>query len=194
LNLDGKSESLGASWYEAENPYRINHMKVVHRVTGILLFSTVLQSCDRAPQVVGKMKASLDPIVGEWREIVSTDTSSIEVIVFMPDRTPESRVTIRNPQTPELVRKMATALNSLPSSFARGDSVIVISIDNEELWKRGKEMFKNEIQSIDSSSKTGTTDIVFRYKLNGDILELTKEREPDDFVEPKTKRYVRAAN
>ena len=89
---------------------------------------------------------------------------------------------------------MAKLLDSVPSSFARGDSVIVISIDNEELWKRGKEMLNNEPQRVDSSSKTGTTDIVFRYKLNGDILELTKEREPDDFVEPKTKRYVRATN
>ena len=169
-------------------------MKVVHHVTGILLLSTVLQSCDRTPQVVGKIKASLDPIVGEWREIVSTDTASVEVIVFMPDRTVETRVTIRNPQTPELIRKMAKVLDSVPSSFARGDSVIVISIDNEELWKRGKEMLNNEPQRVDSSSKTGTTDIVFRYKLNGDILELTKEREPDDFDEPKTKRYVRAPN
>jgi hypothetical protein len=161
------------------------------RVVSILSIFTIIQSCDRAPQTLGKLKATMDPLIGEWREVASTDTSSIETIVFKADRTFEGRITIRNPQTPDFERKLRTLINSLPATFAKGDSVLVASYDNKAMWKRGKELFGDEIKSADSTNATGTTDAVFRYRIDGDILELTKERTPEDWADPKTKRYVR---
>lgn len=158
----------------------------------ILAISAIAQGCDRAPQaLVGKLQASMDPLVGEWREVTSTDTSSVQTIVFKADRTFEFRITIRNPETPDFTRKLLTATNSFQGTFSKGDSVLVVSLDNKAYWKRAREILGDTLVSSDSITASGTTDRVFRYRINGDIFELTDEKTPESWADPQTMRFVR---
>jgi len=151
----------------------------------------MLFACDNAAKAIQKVKQPLDPIVGVWREIPTTDTSNVEILEFKSDRRLVVRIIVRNPEASEIQKRFAKLADSLPATFARGESVVVMSIDNKALWERGKSLFGTELELKDSSRIRGATDGSFRYSLSGDVLELTKERGPNDFYAPKTKRYVR---
>jgi hypothetical protein len=162
------------------------------RVWGILSVCLVLEGCDQAPGVLGKARASLDPIVGEWREVVESDTSDVMTVVFKSNRRFLLTTTIRNPGYLGIKRELVTFLDSIPATFARGDSVVVVSYDNRALASKGRAISaKYGESSLFNIDSVGTLDATFKCKLNGDILELTEERGPQFQYPAKTQRFIR---
>lgn len=161
------------------------------RVWGILSVCLVLQGCDQAPGVLGKARASLDPIVGEWREVVESDTSNVMTVVFKSNRQFVLTTTIRNPRYREMERFLVTVLDSIPATFARGDSVCVVSYDKKATSRKFREFAATFGEDSQFTDTVGTLDGTFKCKLNGDILELTEERGPESQYPAKTQRFIR---
>ncbi len=168
-------------------------MKLLHSRTLLGVCSMVaLLACDNAANAINKVRRPLDPIVGTWREISTSDTAKYEEISFLADGTYRAKAIWPVPPQDSLLVRWSSIMQSIPATYAKGDEVIVITIDGERLQEGMRRLFPEDLKEQDSSKPKKSLDMVFRYKLGGDVLELTnEERDDTSWMKSNTMRFIR---
>lgn len=130
--------------------------------------------CDSATGAVRTAKAYFNPLMGEWREVTTEHKSQSLRMLFRPNQTFLFLTTSHAPEPRSASDEVQQFLGSLTGTYSQGDSVIVFDVDEEEFAKRFAVLQRSQGDTTELPD-LGSLDLVYRYKLSGDVLELTEE-------------------
>jgi hypothetical protein len=157
----------------------------------ILPVSLFLVGCDSLQKEVREITS---PLIGKWREVATTDNSSETVVTFRRDGTFRVATTTQHSTNRSFQEDLRLATKNFDGTYSVGDSILVLSYDKKSFVTNIAAVFRAYGASSvdkDTTKSTGNIDAVFRYKLSGDVLEVTEESTPNLPASPTTTRYVR---
>jgi hypothetical protein len=173
---------------------------------GAMVF-LIATGCDETARAVREIQRPLDPIVGIWREVTPYDTGNVSTLAFSSNGSLKMTI-LRRDRADSSGHSAADSFanwvnaysSSLPYKYSRGEDILVFSVEKKAIRKAllssrlGSAMLAedNQIDTVANQRDTiGVFDMAFKYRLSGDVLEITEEKNENVMTEPKTQRLVR---
>ena len=134
--------------------------------------------CDGVKKRFAEATGSNDAIVGTWRQ-VGDETGS--TVTFTRKGSYRRTLGKLDPALGDDFIATMRAIGSVPGKYSRGADLIVVSFDVKAFRQATANLPKHGPDNL----KGDTIDEVYKYKLAGDILELTTEGKTTTYVRVK---------